>query len=98
MTFTDDPLVSKTTRIRGVHFSELWQAVDAMRAAAGVGPHWTSYWPLTGYIGAGTVGEIRQYLDLARSMLGLPPVTYRLTPLSGRILANDIEELRAGVR
>jgi hypothetical protein len=53
--FTDDPLrvigdPLGATAVKGIHFSELRQAIDAVRVLAGLPPGWASYSPLTGVI------------------------------------------------
>ncbi len=40
--FTDDPLQPGVTPVKAVHFSELRQHIDALRARVGLGPvAWT---------------------------------------------------------
>jgi hypothetical protein len=76
--FTDDPLVVGSTRAKAVHLTELRQAVDAVRAAAGL-----SAGTYTDTISAGVtrikaihISEIRSQLDAALIALGLGAPTY----------------------
>lgn len=76
--FTDDPLVVGSTRAKAVHLTELRQAVDAVRVAAGLGAG-----TYTDTISAGVtrikvihISEIRSQLDAALIALGLAAPTY----------------------
>ncbi|HKS22549.1 MAG TPA: hypothetical protein VJZ76_07115 [Thermoanaerobaculia bacterium] len=98
-TFADDPLPA-VALIRGIHFSQLRQAIDAMRATAGLPAIWSSYAPLTGVVRAGAMEQMRSALDEARNVLGLSQIVYHWpSPLSGRLIHRyDIDDLRTGVK
>lgn len=99
--FTDDPLVVGVTLVFKEHVLELRQAVNAVRAAAGLSPvTWTDS-SLTGVlIQAAHVSELRSNLDGARSLLGLSTGGYTdtLTPGSTPIKAVHITQLRDRVK
>jgi len=99
MTFTDDPVLSNLTVIRGVHLGQLRQAIDAHRVAAGLPPAWTGYGPAIGVIAAAHVTEMRARLNEARIAAGIPAFsfTHVIAP-SVPIRAIDIQELRTGVK
>lgn len=99
--FTDAPLLAGV-HIKGVHISELRTAVNAMRAAAGLGA-----FDFTDAIGSATpvkalhFTELRNALDAARADLGLSALAYTDTPLvagTTKAKAVQVEEIRAGVR
>jgi hypothetical protein len=99
--FTDDPLVVGVTIIQAQHVIELRQAVNAMRAAAGLSAAtWTDS-SLTGIeIKAAHISELRSNLDAARTALGLSTSSYTdtLTPGSTVIKAVHVSELRDRVK
>lgn len=100
--FTDNPLVVGVTSIKAQHLSELRQAVDAVRAAAGLGAvAWTDA-PLSGiFIKVVHIQELRDNLAPALSALGLTAPTYTdptLTTGSTFIKKVHIEELRQAVQ
>jgi len=99
--FTDDPLVVGVTLVFKEHVLELRQAVNAVRAAAGLSAvTWTDS-SLTGVVvQAAHVSELRSNLDAARSLLGLSTGGYTdtLTPGSTLIRAVHVTELRNRVK
>ena len=99
--FTDDPLVAGVTIIYGQHVVELRQAVNAVRAAAGLSAAtWTDS-SLTGIeVKAVHISELRSNLDAARSVLGLSTGSYTdsLTPGTTLIKAVHVSELRTRVK
>jgi hypothetical protein len=99
--FTDEPLVVGVTIIYGQHVVELRQAVNAVRAAAGLSAAtWTDS-SLTGIeVKAVHITELRSNLDAARSALGLSTGSYTdsLTPASTAIKAVHVSELRDRVK
>jgi chitodextrinase len=99
--FTDDPLVAGTTVVKAQHVIELRQAVDAVRAAAGLSAAtWTDS-SLTGVEVKGVhISELRSNLDAARSLLGLSTGSYTdtLTPGVTLIKAIHAQELRDRVK
>lgn len=96
--FTNDPLVAGVTLVEAQHITELRQAVNAVRAAAGLSAAtWTDS-SLTGVeIKAVHISELRSNLDAARSALGLSTASYTdssLTPGSTLVKAVHVSELR----
>ncbi|HEU4889099.1 MAG TPA: hypothetical protein VFV49_14535 [Thermoanaerobaculia bacterium] len=74
--FTDHPL-GAGTRAKAVHLLELRTAVNAMRAAAGLGSATFTTTVAPGSpIQAGAIDELRTAVDAARTALGLPGMTY----------------------
>jgi hypothetical protein len=100
--FTNDPLVSDTTVIKAVHITELRQAVNAMRAAAGLTATSFTDSVLTHLpVKALHLQELRTSLGQARTALGLPTLTLTdptLTATTTRIKAAHVQELRGGVK
>jgi cytochrome c peroxidase len=98
--FMDDPLIAGTTYIKAQHITELRQAIDAVRATAGLQAFaWTDS-TLTGtWIKATHVQEPRTGLDQALNALGLPIQPYTDSSLVGLPVKKvHIEELRARVK
>lgn len=100
--FTDHPLVAGTTLVKAQHLTELRQAVNAARAAAGLAAAvWTDA-PLSGiFIKAVHIQELRDNLAPALSALGLAVPTYTdptLTAGSTFVKKVHIEELRQAVQ
>ncbi|HVQ38096.1 MAG TPA: PPC domain-containing protein, partial [Pyrinomonadaceae bacterium] len=101
--FTDDTLVVGVTPARAQHIIELRQAVDALRAVAGLAPApWTDTLlvPTFSPIRTVHIQELRTYLDGAASSLGYSTQLYTDPGISsgfviGRI---HIEELRQRIR
>lgn len=97
--FTDDPLVAI---VKAIHFTELRTAVDAVRAAAGVGKAtYTNAITAGAVIKAADLTELRSNLDQARSLIGVPPLLYfdpAITPGGTTIKRVHITEIRAGTQ
>jgi hypothetical protein len=104
MLFTDDPLVTGTTIVRGAHLTELRTAVNAFRAAAGLtAATWTdpTLTPGTTLIKAVHIQEVRNALAPARSFWLLPTITYTDPTLSAGttpVRAIHVTEVRNGVK
>jgi len=96
--FTDDPLVARSTVIKAIHITQLRQAVNEIRANAGLGTFSFTDPSLAGVrIKAVHITELRTALDQARSALGLstggytdPAITLGVTVAK----AIHIQELR----
>jgi cytochrome c peroxidase len=98
--FTDDPLILNATPIKAQHFTELRQAVTAVRATAGLTAYtWTDATLAGALIKAVHLQEPRTNLDQALNLLGLPVQPYTDNSLAGvPIKKVHIEELRTRVR
>jgi hypothetical protein len=101
--FTDEPIqlpnVNGGTPIRGVHISELRQAIDAVRIAAGLPAAWSSYAPATGAIDDAHLTQMRDRLNEARILIALDAVTFTNGVAAGwSIKGSSIRELRDGVK
>jgi len=100
--FTDDPLTAAVTVVKAQHFSELRQAVNAVRTSAGLGAAiWTDS-SLGGIaIKAVHVQELRNYLGSAMTTLGLTAPTYTDPTLNAGVTIVKkvhVEELRQNVK
>jgi YD repeat-containing protein len=100
--FTDDTLVIGATIVKAQHIVELRQAVDAMRAVAGLsGALWTDPALAGGSpIKAIHIIELRLYLDGAATQLGYSTSPYTDAGLTTGFLIKRIhvEELRQRIR
>jgi uncharacterized repeat protein (TIGR01451 family) len=101
--FTDDTLVPGVTVAKGQHIIELRQAVDALRAVAGLQPiQWTdaTLTPTSTIIKAAHILELRAYLDDAVTRLGYSTQSYTNPSLNiGNVIRRVyIEELRQRIR
>lgn len=100
--FTDDPLVVRGTRIKAAHLMELRDAVNALRATAGLTAASFSDPLLTGIrVQAVHINELRSALAPARAALGLAAITFTdptLTVRSSVVKAAHVQELRAAVK
>lgn len=101
VTFTDDPLIGGTTRVKALHVTELRAAIDAKRAQAGLGAYPWSAAPVSGGpIRAAQIAELRSALTPALAALGTtasytdPSLTVGVT----RIKTAHIQELREYVK
>jgi hypothetical protein len=99
-TFADDPLVAEVTPVKGQHVAELRQAVNAVRAAAGLSAAgWTDASLSGQWIKAVHMEELRARVDEALTALGLATNAYTDPSLSGVTVRKvHVEELRARVR
>jgi hypothetical protein len=100
--FQDDPAVAGSTTIEAAHVTELRSAVNAMRAAASLGPLAADATIGVGLtVRATHVSALRTGLDVARSAIGLSALTYTdPTLMAGATLikAAHVQELRTGVK
>jgi hypothetical protein len=101
--FTDDPLTIAVTRVKAIHFTELRQAVNALRATAGLTASSFTDPELSSAttIKAAHCEQLRAALNEARSPLGLSPVTFTdsiLTPPTTKVRDVHLAELRNGVK
>jgi hypothetical protein len=101
--FTDNILVVQVTTAKAQHIIELRQAVDALRAVAGVGPApWTDpgLVPFSTSIKAIHITELRSLLENAAALLGYPAGTYTDPALNAGFVIKlvHIEELRQRIR
>jgi chitodextrinase len=100
ISYTDDPLSAGSTLIKAQHITELRQAVDAVRATAGLSAAvWTDS-SLSGVtIKAIHIQELRTNLDQALSALGLTLSSYTDPSLSGLTIKKvHLDELRERVK
>jgi YD repeat-containing protein len=100
--FTDDPLVAGVTPIKSVHITELRQAVNAVRAAAGLAAAtWTDA-TLSGVpMKTVHIQELRTNLNAALSSLGLPLPSYTDPTLTSLVTVRKsahVQDLRQGVK
>lgn len=99
---TDPTLTVDATKVKAVHITELRQAVNAMRAAAGLAPATFTDPTLTAgstRIKAVHITELRSALDAARAALGLFTMSYTDTSIVagvGTIKAVHVNQLRSG--
>jgi hypothetical protein len=100
--FTNDPLGPGATRIRAIHLTELRQAVNAMRTAAGLGAaSFTDPTPAGVRVKKVHIDELRTALNAARTTLGLAAAAFTdptLVARSTRVKAAHVQELRTAVR
>jgi uncharacterized repeat protein (TIGR01451 family) len=102
MMFADDPVEAGVTKMRALHINELRNAVNAVRAAAGLAPWSFTDSPLAAGMAVRPVHfmEMRSALDEARALLGLISLGYgeATIPAGSTIKAAHVRELRAGVK
>jgi PBP1b-binding outer membrane lipoprotein LpoB len=101
--FTDDSLVAGVTRAKAQHITELRQAVDALRAVAGLEPApWTNpvLSPLLSSIRSVHIIELRTFLEDVAVRLGYPAASYTDPALNAGFVVRrvHIEELRQRIR
>lgn len=99
-TFTDNPLVAGVTVVRAVHVTEIRNAIDSMRARAGLPKvAWTDPVLAGGLIKATHVSQMRAALSEALLALGYGAPSFTGDVLaSGPVKALDLQELRNAVR
>jgi hypothetical protein len=102
--FTDNPVLSQTTAIKAIHVTQLRTAVNAVRAAAGLGAaSWVDN-PLQQFITtvkAQHITQLRNAHDPARAAIGLGVISYQdptLTPGVTVVKAPHVQQLRDGVK
>jgi hypothetical protein len=99
--FTDDPLIAGLTLVKAVHLTELRQSVNAVRAAAGLGPAtWSDTVPDGTMIAAVHLQELRDALTSALTNLGFaaPAFTDTIAPGATAVKALHFQELRDAMR
>ncbi|HSP16800.1 MAG TPA: hypothetical protein VLV78_18790 [Thermoanaerobaculia bacterium] len=100
--FTDDPVAATATSIKAVHVTELRQAINAMRVAAGLGTFTFTDATLAGTpVRALHIQEMRTALDPARAALGLGAISYTDSSIvagTTAIKAAHVQQLRNGVK
>ncbi len=98
--FTDDPLIAQATTVKRAHFTEVHDAINVMRTAAGL-PAFAFHASFTSdsIIRASHVAALRTALSEACSAMGLsaPTFTHAVSAGTG-IRATDMEELRNASR
>jgi chitodextrinase len=100
VTFADDPLTTGTTVIKAQHLTELRQAINAVRALAGLqAASWTDASPQGVIIKAVHVQEMRTNIDEALGALGVSVQPYTDSTLTGvGVKRVHVEELRQRVK
>ena len=101
--FTDDPLTGAVTPVKAIHFMELRQAVNALRATAGLTAASFTDPTLSSatVIKATHCQQLRLALYEARSSLGLSSITFTdalIAPPITKVRAVHLTELRNGVK
>ena len=98
--FTDDTITVSSTLIKAVHVTELRTAINAVRAAAGLGSAtWTNSSLSGAWIKAVDISELRPALGDAINILGLTAPNYTDTNLVGATVKKaHIDELRQRVK
>jgi hypothetical protein len=101
--FLDDPLIPQVTPVKAAHLTELRQAINAMRAAAGLPTASFTDPTITPATPQKAVHwlELRAALTQARATVGMTPVVFTDTPLNAgttKVRAPHVEELRSGVK
>lgn len=102
VTFTDDPLLVDTTRIKRTHLIELRAAANAARATAGIASFVFTDPTITigvTHVKASHVLDLRTALTEAFTALSLPAPTFTPTVASGSIVrATHMQEVRTAVK
>lgn len=102
--FVDDPLLPTQTVIKSVHITELRQAVDAVRATAGLT---ATVWPgpapePQGQIYAAHVQSLRDSLGQALAALQLPPLPNDSAAAGisrgQRVMASHVQQIRDALK
>jgi hypothetical protein len=102
-TFTDDTLIAGVTTAKAQHIIELRQAVDALRAVAGLSAAaWTdpTLSPNATLLRAVHITELRSNLEAAAAQLGYAAISYTDPTLTAGLPVKrvHIEELRQRIR
>lgn len=101
VSFTDDPLTPRTTRVKAIHIAELRQAIDTLRSGAGLGAFsWTDTALTSGMpVKAIHILDLRSALNAVYTAKSVSLPTYRhaMTVKTTTITALDIAELRTAV-
>lgn len=101
--FTDDPLIAQVTAAKSIHLTELRQAINAMRAAAGLLPAAFTDPTVSSAttIKAAHCDELRTSLGQARTLLGMSAAAFTdptLTVGTTTVKAVHLQELRNAVK
>jgi alpha-tubulin suppressor-like RCC1 family protein len=103
ITFTDEPIIARTTTVKLVHLTELRQFINELRNRVSLGAFvWTDATPVAhvSAVKAVDVVEMRTALADVYGKMTLTPPTYTHTilfPGATKVTAVDIAELRAAV-
>jgi endonuclease I len=97
--FTDDPIVPGTTVVKAVHFQEMRDRIDLLRADRGLGAFgWTTSSLSGAVVGAVHMQELRDALAAVYAADGVASPTYTNGAAAGTtVRAVDITELRAAI-
>jgi hypothetical protein len=102
MFFTNDPIVATVTTIQAIHLTELRQAINLLRHAAGLGDFsFTDPSPAGVTVQALHVQQMRTALADAQAALGLPPSVLTdptITSGSTLVKAAHFQQLRDAVK
>lgn len=94
-----DPVVAKSTPVRAAHITELQNATNIVRSAAGLSlvsfPTMTTQLSIT----AAHLQGVRAALDEARASLNLPATSYTRSPIARgmEVKASDMNDTRRGI-
>jgi len=97
--FTDDPIVPGTTVVKAVHFQEMRDRIDLLRADRGLGAFgWTTSSLNGAVVAAVHMQELRDALAAVYAADGVASPTYTNGAAAGTtVRAVDITELRAAI-
>ncbi|HEX6639591.1 MAG TPA: hypothetical protein VF215_00690, partial [Thermoanaerobaculia bacterium] len=101
--FTDDPLIEGVTPIKVAHLIELREAINGLRATAGLTPATFTDPTLTSSIRVKAVHlqELRTALTAARSAFGMSAISFTdATLIAGatEVKSTHVQDLRNGVK
>jgi len=98
VSFADDPLLPRITTIKLQHLTQIRDAVNIVRRAAGLGSQSFSD-PSPTIIKASQLREVRSALETARAAFGIAPFPYRAVISEGATInASDFQETRDALR
>ena len=97
--FTDDPLVAGTTRVKRAHFTEMRDAVNLLRAEAGLTPFaFNATFNASSVIRAEHLLALQNAAAQARSALGMSAMTFDAFNAGSVISAAHVRQTRDAVR
>ena len=97
--FTDDPLFPGTTRVKRAHFTELRDALNLLRATAGLAPFaFNATFENSNVIRAQHLTSLQTAAAEARSALGMSAATFDAFSASSVISAVHVQQARDAVR